>query len=82
MKSAEIENSYGYKVCYKRQGKSKLKLYLITNTYDLANWHIRWYAKHTPSDRITKRPIENVEWLIVPIKTYIEYKRLWRGCPF
>lgn len=73
---------YGYKVCYKKQGKRKLKIYLITNTYDLAMYHIRWYAKHTPTDRKTKRPLENVEWLIIPIKTYIEYKRLWRGCPF
>lgn len=77
-----IDQNYGYKVCFKRQGKSKLKIYLITNAYDLAIWHIRWYAKHTPSGKKTKRPIENVEWLIIPIKTYIEYKRLWRGCPF
>ena len=75
-------NEYGYKVCYRKQGKEKLKIYLITNTYDLAEWHIRWYKKHTPTDSDTKRPLENVIWLIVPIKTYIEYKRLWRGCPF
>ena len=75
-------NKYGYKVCYKTQGKEKLKIYLITNAYDLAEWHIRWYSKHTPTDRKTKRPLEKVIWLIVPIKTYIEYKRLWRGSPF
>lgn len=75
-------NKYGYKVCYKKQGKEKLKIYLITNSYDLAEWHIRWYEKHTPKDRQTNRPLEKVIWLIVPIKTYIEYKRLWRGCPF
>lgn len=75
-------DKYGYKVCYKKQGKEKLKIYLITETYDLAEWHIRWYSKHTPTDRKTNRPLEKVIWLIVPIKTYIEYKRLWRGCPF
>ena len=76
------DNNYGYKVCYRKIGKSKLKIYIVTNTYDLAAYHIRWYSKHTPKDRETKRPIENVVWLLVPIKTYIEYKRLWRGCPF
>lgn len=80
--SADIIRNYGYKVCYRQQGSEKLKIYVVTNTYDLAEFHIRWYAKHTPSDRKTKHPLENVIWLIVPIKTYIEYKRLWRGCPF
>lgn len=75
-------NEYGYKVCYRKQGKEKLKIYLITNTYDLAEWHIRWYKQNAPKDNKTKRPLENVIWIIVPIKTYIEYKRLWRGCPF
>lgn len=75
-------NNYGYKVCYKKQGEEKLKIYLITNDYDLAKWHIRWYEKHTPTDRKTNRPLEKVTWLIIPIKTYIEYQRLWRGCPF
>lgn len=73
---------YGYKVCYRKKGKSKLKVYIVTNAYDLAAYHIRWYSKHTPNDRKTKRPIENVVWLIIPVKTKTEYKRLWRGCPF
>lgn len=76
------KKEYGYKVCYRKQGKNKIKIYLVTNSYDLAEWNIRWYKKETPLDRKTKRPIENVSWLIIPIKTYIEYKRLWRGCPF
>lgn len=76
------DNEYGYKVCYKQHGKSKLKIHLIVNTYELAKFHILWYETHTPKDRETKRLIQNVEWLIFPIKTYPEYKRLWRGCPF
>ena len=74
--------NYGYKVCYRKKGKERLKIYVITNTYDLALWHVRWYAKQPPDDIKTKRPPDNVEWLVIPIKTYIEYKRLWRGCPF
>lgn len=73
---------YGYKVCYKKQGKNRLKIYLVTNAYDLAQYHIRWYAKHPPADKKTKRPLENVIWLIIPIKSYIEYQKLWREVPF
>ncbi len=74
--------NYGYKVCYKQQGKNKYKLYVIVNTYDLAQWHIRWYENHSPPNRKTQQPLNNVEWLVIPIKTNTEYKRLWRGCPF
>lgn len=73
---------YGYKVCYKQHGRQKLKLYLVTNTYDSAEWSVRWYKTKAPPDKETKRPLESVTWLIIPIKTYLEYKRLWRGCPF
>lgn len=73
---------YGYKVCYKKHGSEHLKLYLVTNTYDSAEWHIRWYENNSPPNKKTKQPLIDVEWLIIPIKTNAEYKRLWRGCPF
>lgn len=69
---------YGYKLCYKKLGKEKLKIYIITNAYDLALWHIRWYEKHAPPDE----KLVGVTWIIVPIKSYAEYKRLWRNVPF
>ncbi len=75
-------NGYGYKVCYKQHGNEKLKLYLITNTYDSALWNVRWYESHSPPDRKTGIPIQNATWIIQPITTYQEYKRRWRGCPF
>lgn len=75
-------NKYGYKVCYKQHGKRKLKIYLVTNTYHSAEWCVRWYESRSPLDRKTQKPLDRVTWLIVPIKTFIAYKRLWRGCPF
>lgn len=77
-----MKNDYGYKICYKLKGKKRLKVYLITNRYDGAVWDVRWYETHSPPDRKTGKPIENVTWLILPIKTLIEYKWRWRGCPF
>ncbi len=75
-------NGYGYKVCYKEHGSEKLKIYLITNTYDSAKWHVRWHESHSPPDKKTGVPLDNVTWAILPIQTYREYKRRWRGCPF
>lgn len=73
--------NYCYKVCYRQLGKDKIKMYAVTNTYDLALWFVRWYEREPPKDK-TEQPIVNVEWLIVPIKNFIEYRRIWRGCPF
>lgn len=77
-----MKSKYGYKVCYRQQGKRKRKLYLVTNTYSSAEWSVRWYKSHSPPDRKTNQLLENVTWLIIPIKTFLEYKWLWRGCPF
>ena len=52
-------NKYGYKVCYKRRGENKLKIYLVTDTYDCASWNVRWCENHSPPDRKTNIPITN-----------------------
>ena len=77
-----MTKDYGYKVCYKQYGKRRWKVYLVTNRYDSALWHIRWYESHSPPDRKTKKLIRQVDWDVFPIKSYLEYKYLWRGCPF
>ena len=79
---AEKDNKYGYKVCYKQQGKNRWKLYFVCNTYDFAQWEMRWYENHSPPDRKTNKILEQVTWEIFPIRNYLEYKKLWRGCPF
>ena len=73
---------YSYKVCYKKQGKKQIKVYLVTNTYDSADWNVRWYKNNPPADRKTGKIIQNADWLIIPIRTLIEHKWRWRGCPF
>lgn len=67
---------YGYKVCYKKHGSNKWKVYLVTNTYSLATWHVRWYERDPP------KRLKSVVWDIFPILTLREYKTRWRGCPF
>ncbi len=77
-----MKNQYGYVVYYKQQGSEKMKIYLITDNYETAKWNVRWYESHSPPDRKTGEPLENVTWIIRPITTYREYRRRWRGCPF
>ena len=73
--------NYGYKVCYKHIGKSKVKIYVVTNSYDIAIRHVRWYEREPPTDRKTQIPIVGAEWLVIPVKNFMEYRRLWRDCP-
>ena len=75
------KSKYGYKVCYREFGKHKVKIHIICNTYDFAKWHIRWYDNHELYDR-KNNLIRNPTWYIIPIKTFIEYRYLWRSCPF
>lgn len=75
-------SKYGYKVCYQEYGKRKLKIHLVCNTYDSAVWNVQYYETHQQNDRKTNLPIREPTWFILPVKTILEYKRLWKGCPF
>ncbi len=72
----ETNNKYGYKVCYREYGKSKFKVYLVTNRLGSAIWHIRWYEREPPSK------LRKPEWEVKEVRTLKEYTKLWKGCPF
>lgn len=72
----QLNNKYGYKVCYREYGKQKTKLYCVTNTLGLALWHVRWYEREPP------QKMHKPEWEIYQIETKQEYEKLWKGCPF
>ena len=75
-------NKYGYKVCYQELGKTKLKIYLVTNTFDSAVWEVRWYENHAMKDRLDNHIIKQPIWHILEVETKKEYNKLWKGCPF
>lgn len=77
-----MDSKYGYKVCYRKLGKNKLIIHLVTNSLRLAQWEVQYYENHEQLDRKTNIPIREPTWFILPIKTLFEYKRLWKGCPF
>lgn len=75
-----IDNKYGYRICYQKDNE-KIINFLATNSYTLARWEIDRYEKSPPLDKNNKI-LDNVKWYIFPVKTYLEYSLLWRGCPF
>lgn len=78
----KLENKYGYKVCYKEENSSKEKVHLVTNSLWLAELEKNLFEKYPQTDRKTKCKLTNPTWNIYPVKTYFEYSKLWRGCPF
>ena len=72
----KVNSKYGYKVCYKELGKDKYKIFLATNSFESAVWHIRWCERKPPPK------LKNPSWEVCEIKTKKEYDRLWKGCPF
>lgn len=78
----KLENKYGYKVCYKEQYSSKQKVYLVTNSLWHAEFEKKWFESHPQRNRKTNIILINPTWKIHKVKTYFEYSKLWRGCPF
>lgn len=72
---------YSYKICYRKNNK-KLKLYLITNTLDSANWSVKYYKNYPPVDKKTNIVLKDKTWYVIPITNRLKHKWLWRGCPF
>lgn len=71
-----MRKNYGYKICYRHKGKDKLKVFIVTNNYDYALWRVRWLEGNAD------KQLEDITWLVLPITSFLEYKWLWRGCPF
>ena len=75
-------NKYGYKLCYKNEGSKKLHIYVITNTFSLAEFEMKMCIKYPEQIKQSNKTIRGPTWLIIPIKNKREYKKLWKDCPF
>lgn len=81
MKNINKNCPYGYKVGYRENGSRHFIRYIVTNTYDLAAWHVEIYKKTTVYARKDNHKIINPIWEIIPLK-HIESILVWRDCPF
>ena len=75
-------NKYGYKLCHKNEGSKKLHIYVITNTFSLAEFEMQMCIKYPEQIKQSNKTIRGPTWLIIPIKNKREYKKLWKDCPF
>ena len=75
-------NKYGYKLCYSLPKSNKKHLFIVTNTYGLAEFEMNICLKQPEQVKQSNKTIRGPTWHIIPIKNKKEYKKLWKGCPF
>lgn len=75
-------NPYGYKICYKEEGKSDYVRHFKTYTYREAikakNGYIRFPPRAREDDHILVKP----KWVIIPIKYSEVRDGIWLENPF
>lgn len=74
--------NYGYKVCYREQGKKRYVRYFLTYTFKQAMNAMNSYIRYPPYERETGRKLNQPEWKIIPITRKEVRDGIWRECPF
>ena len=72
----------GYKVCYKKKNKSRLKTHIVTNSKWLADFEKKRCETYPQYNRKNKKLIRNVVWDVFPVKNLKEFNKLWKTSPF
>ena len=73
---------YGYKVCYREQGKKRYVRYFLTYTHKQAVYAMNSYIRYPPRERETNRKLNNPSWKIIPVTRKEVDDGIWRECPF
>ena len=78
----DMDNPYGYKVCYKEPGHKKYIRHFKTYTLDQAQKAVNYYKQYNPRSREDNHLLQKPKWVIIPIK-YSEVRAgIWREVPF
>ena len=75
-------DKFGYKICYTENDSKKLRVHLVTNNFEHAQWKASQYEKNQEYERNTNRLLKSPKWYVLPVKNKFEFKKLWKGCPF
>lgn len=77
-----INNPYGYKVCYKEKHTKRYIRYFLTYTYKQAvrakQGYVRFPQLSREDNHILKKPV----WHIIPITKFEVRDGIWREVPF
>ena len=77
-----LNNPYGYKVCYKEKGCREYIRCFLTYTYRQAKQVKHSYIRHPPRARDGEHEIKKPDWVIIPIKKSEVRAGTWREDPF
>lgn len=77
-----MKKSYGFKVCYREQGKTAYIRYFLTYTYRQAIDIIRFYRRYLPRSREDNHELKNPKWKIIPVSRDEVLAGIWREIPF
>jgi len=77
-----LNNPYGYKVCYKEKGGNEYIRHFLTYTYRQAKQAKFYYLKYPPRCREDNHELRKPEWVIIPVKKSEVRAGIWREDPF
>ena len=77
-----LNNPYGYKVCYKEKGSKEYIRHFLTYTYQQAKQAKLYYIKYPQHSREDEHPLKNPQWVIIPIKKSEVRAGIWHEVPF
>ena len=75
-------NNYGYKVCYREEGKSRYVRHFLTYTRKEAVHAADGYIRDSPAARGDGHILKNPEWKIILVSRNEVKAGIWRECPF
>ena len=76
------KQSYGYKVCYREQGKTRYVRHFMTYTYKQAVNARNGYIRYPPEAWEDNHKLINPTWKVIPISRAEVEAGIWRECPF
>ena len=75
-------NPYGYKICYKEEGKSDYVRHFMTYTYKQALKEKEYCIRFPQKSKIDHHPLVKPKWVIIPIKHSEVRDGIWLENPF
>jgi len=74
--------NYGYKVCYREKGKTRLVRHFLTYTKAQAVLALNGYIRYPPTAREDGRALVKPRWKIIPVSRDEVKAGIWREPPF
>jgi len=76
------KHNYGYKVCYREQGKKRYIRYFLTYTIKQAKDMLNYYLRYPPKSRDNNKILNNPIWKIIPVSRKEILDGIWHELPF